>query len=621
MQQVVLADRYELSEPLGNGSMGEVWLALDRVLERRVAVKLLRAPLGDDPAFAERFRTEARAMASVSHPGIVAVYDYGQSTTSAGAPLSFLVMELIEGEPLSAVLERSGPLPVERVLRDGAQVLDALQAAHDAGIVHRDVKPANLLVRQDTVLVTDFGIAWQDYNARLTSTGTQLGTVPYQAPEQAARGEVTAAADVYAVGVVLYECLTGCLPFDGVTAFEITLKHLTTPPPPLPEEVPPAVRAVVERALAKEPGARWADAAAMASALRVALVALPEGAGGPVAEGAVVEGAAAGDTAVGDTVAEGMVAGGPAGNTAARGATAAGTAAGRGPGGHGAGTLAAAVRRRAGLLAAAGSVVALALTAAVLTSGLHQRGESADGARPNAPAATVTVAESPGTAPSTSRPPTGSPSAPGAEPSRGGVQAPQIRPQTDGKDGPLRGGIVAAPSHGTGQERPGPPPSRPSSGVTAPPASPSVGPPAPPTTAPPTGDGKPSAQVTLRNGFVALENEGQRDSDGNSVVIAPFQNSPAQQWCLDDLHDGTYLVRNLSTTGRRLDLDLGSQRLIVWGSAYYTPNQVWLFQPDPSGGKRMVNRATNECLTARPGTGQVAMEACTGSPGQVWTVS
>ncbi|MEV6974505.1 protein kinase [Kitasatospora sp. NPDC093806] len=287
MRGTTLGDRYRLDEWLGGGSMGDVWLAEDQVLDRRVAVKLLKPALLDEPGFAERFHDEARVMARLQHPGIVGVYDFGPGRTAgdvpswaaapdpATRPVAYLVMELIDGEPLSAVLERRGRLTVPESLDLTLEALAALQTAHEAGIVHRDVKPANMMVRDGHVVITDFGIARPGCDPRHTVPGMVLGTAAYQAPEQASTNTVTASADLYALGVVLYECLSGRLPFEGETALELILKHLTDPVPPLPEDVPAPVRALVERAMAKDPALRWPDAATMAAAVRAALAGQP----------------------------------------------------------------------------------------------------------------------------------------------------------------------------------------------------------------------------------------------------------------------------------------------------------------------------------------------------------
>ena len=210
----VLAGRYQLRQRIGGGSMGDVWRALDTVLGREVAVKILLPALLDDAGFAARFHTEARVLAALSHPGIVSVFDYGEADDPRTA---FLVMELITGRPLSDLLDESAPLSEATTLTVVAQTLEALQAAHDRGIVHRDVKPANLMLRSGSVVVTDFGVARTADARRLTAADVVLGTAVYAAPEQARHTAVTAAADQYAVGVIAYECLTGTPPFDGGT--------------------------------------------------------------------------------------------------------------------------------------------------------------------------------------------------------------------------------------------------------------------------------------------------------------------------------------------------------------------------------------------------------------------
>ncbi|PZG18610.1 serine/threonine-protein kinase, partial [Nonomuraea aridisoli] len=262
-----LIDRYVLGDRLGGGGMGEVWRADDLVLGRTVAVKVLIPALTENAASARRFQNEARAMATLRHPGVVDVYDYG-TTEVAGRRVSFLVMEYVSGESLDRVLRR-GPLGPEATMRLVAEVAGALAAAHAQGIVHRDVKPANLMVRPDgRVALTDFGIAHSVSAGHLTATGTMLCSAGYCAPEMASSSDVTPAVDVYALGVVAYECLTGRLPFQGDTPVQIIFKHLNSPVPPLPDDVPPGVRHVVERALEKAPEARWPSAPAMAEAAR-----------------------------------------------------------------------------------------------------------------------------------------------------------------------------------------------------------------------------------------------------------------------------------------------------------------------------------------------------------------
>ncbi|MFC5825709.1 serine/threonine-protein kinase [Nonomuraea insulae] len=265
-----LNDRYVLGGRLGGGGMGEVWRADDTVLARTVAVKVLMPALSENPTFTQRFQNEARAMATLRHPGIVDVYDYGTCEVG-GRQVSFLVMEYVEGESLDRVLRR-GPLGSEATMRLVAEVADALAAAHAQGIVHRDVKPANLMVRPDgSVVLTDFGIAHSASAGQLTATGSMLCSAGYCAPEMATASDVTPAVDVYALGVVAYESLSGHLPFQGDTPVQIIFKHLNSPIPRLPADVPAGPRQVVERALEKAPDARWQSAPLMAEAARSAL--------------------------------------------------------------------------------------------------------------------------------------------------------------------------------------------------------------------------------------------------------------------------------------------------------------------------------------------------------------
>ena len=263
---VTLGGRYRLDERIAGGGMGDVWRGTDEVLGRTVAVKILLPALLDEPGFAERFRGEARTMATINHPGVVDVYDYGSDKE-----LAFLVMEYVEGDALSRTLSRVGRLTPARTMALVAQAADALQAAHANGIVHRDVKPGNLLVRPNgTLVLTDFGIARSALVGQLTVAGSVLGTASYISPEQASGAVATAASDVYALGVVAYQCLSGHRPFDGATPIEIAMKHVRDTPRPLPADIPPPVRAIVDRALAKDPGARWPTAAAMAAVARQA---------------------------------------------------------------------------------------------------------------------------------------------------------------------------------------------------------------------------------------------------------------------------------------------------------------------------------------------------------------
>ncbi|MFY1674452.1 protein kinase domain-containing protein [Plantactinospora sp. WMMB334] len=263
---VLLGNRYRLDERIAGGGMGDVWRGTDEVLGRTVAVKILLPALLDEPGFAERFRGEARTMATINHPGVVDVYDYGSDQQ-----IAFLVMEYVEGDALSRTLGRVGRLTPARTMALVAQAADALQAAHDKGIVHRDVKPGNLLVRPNgTLVLTDFGIARSALVGQLTAAGSVLGTASYISPEQAAGEVATACSDVYALGVVAYQCLAGRRPFEGNSAIEIAMKHVRETPRQLPGDIPPAIRAIVERSMAKDPKARWQTAAELAAVARQA---------------------------------------------------------------------------------------------------------------------------------------------------------------------------------------------------------------------------------------------------------------------------------------------------------------------------------------------------------------
>jgi serine/threonine protein kinase len=257
-----LAGRYRLCRWLAAGGMGQVWQAVDEILDRPVAVKLVRDEYASDRVFVSRFRAEARHAAAVSHPGIARVLDYGEDTTADGArSTAFLVMELVDGEPLSALLARQGRLGVVRSLDIVGQAAIALGAAHGAGLVHRDIKPANLLVRPDGVVkVTDFGVAQALGQDLCEQDDVITGTAGYLAPEQAVGQPVTPASDVYALGVVTYECLAGRRPFTSDHPIAVALAHLLQPPPPLPDDVPASVRALVARAMAKQPTRRPPDA-------------------------------------------------------------------------------------------------------------------------------------------------------------------------------------------------------------------------------------------------------------------------------------------------------------------------------------------------------------------------
>ncbi len=258
-----LSGRYTLTERIAAGGMGEVWAAMDTVLGRAVAVKLLHPALSQESNFAERFRAEARHTASVHHPNIATVFDYGEDDGTA-----YLVMELVVGQPLSQIIADRAPLSAEETVSILVQAATALEAAHQGGVVHRDIKPANILITPDgTAKLTDFGIARAIDAAPLTQTGQVLGTAQYLSPEQALGRSATASSDIYSLGVVGYEMLTGERPFDSGTAVATALAHVNQAPPPLPVTIPTGLRDVIGAALAKDPADRPASAAAMAEAL------------------------------------------------------------------------------------------------------------------------------------------------------------------------------------------------------------------------------------------------------------------------------------------------------------------------------------------------------------------
>ncbi len=263
----LLDDRYRLVTRIATGGMGEVWAATDQLLHREVAVKVLRDNLVETPSFLRRFRGEALHAASLTHPGIARVYDYGE-VVGDGTPLAYLVMEMVPGIPLSQVLARTGRLSVPFAVSLLIQIADALQAAHEMGLVHRDVKPGNLLVTADYhVKITDFGIARATDAAPMTDVGQISGTPRYMSPEQAAGGEATPASDVYSLAIVAYELLVGHPPFTGEPV-AVALAQMHRPPPPLPANMPEAFNALILRALAKDPSRRPADAGTFAAELR-----------------------------------------------------------------------------------------------------------------------------------------------------------------------------------------------------------------------------------------------------------------------------------------------------------------------------------------------------------------
>jgi beta-lactam-binding protein with PASTA domain/tRNA A-37 threonylcarbamoyl transferase component Bud32 len=311
----VLGNRYRLIELLGQGGMATIYRARDSQLERDVAIKVLRAEYGRDPDFSSRFRQEAQAAASLNHPNVVAVHDYGQDPVGP-----YIVMELVDGEDLASVIRRTGALPPRQAARIAAEIARALSAAHARGFVHRDVKPGNVLVGRDgRVKVADFGIARAVAEAQMTLPGTTLGSVHYFSPEQARGEQATISSDIYSLGIVLYELLTGRRPWEGDSAASIAMARLSGPVPSpsgVRSGVPPALDAIVQRALARDPSGRFPTAAAMADALDAFLAdRAPDAARG----GASLAGAAGGVAAAGAANAAAGAAGATAASTVAAG--------------------------------------------------------------------------------------------------------------------------------------------------------------------------------------------------------------------------------------------------------------------------------------------------------------
>ncbi|HAN24192.1 MAG: serine/threonine protein kinase [Microbacterium sp.] len=292
-QGAMFGGRYELESRIAIGGMGEVWEATDHVIGRTVAIKILKDEYMGDPGFLERFRAEARHAALVNHEGIASVFDYGEENGSA-----FLVMELVPGEALSTILEREGSLSTDKTLDIVAQTASALQAAHAAGLVHRDIKPGNLLITPDgRVKITDFGIARIADQVPLTATGQVMGTVQYLSPEQASGHPATPSTDIYSLGIVAYESLAGKRPFTGESQVAIAMAQINEQPPPLPPTVAEPVQNFVMAMIAKKPEDRPGSAATVAraaTALRrgdvaAAAAAVPAIAGGFLATDAATQ--------------------------------------------------------------------------------------------------------------------------------------------------------------------------------------------------------------------------------------------------------------------------------------------------------------------------------------------
>src|SRR4051812_34759505 len=275
----VLSDRYELEELVGTGGMSSVFRAHDRLLDRKVALKILHEQYTADEDYVERFRREARSVAALSHPNIVTVIDRGEHEER-----QFIVFEYVDGENLKRLIQRRGPAPVSTALELAMQIARGLSFAHQQGLVHRDVKPQNVLLNGDgRAKVTDFGIARsRDVQQGMTQTGTVLGTSDYIAPEQAQGQRVDEHTDVYSLGVVMYELLTSEVPFPGENFVAVAMRHINEPPPPIRDkrpDVPPRVEAAIQKAMAKDPADRFPTMAEFCSELEACLAEVQASAG------------------------------------------------------------------------------------------------------------------------------------------------------------------------------------------------------------------------------------------------------------------------------------------------------------------------------------------------------
>ncbi|MDK2821086.1 MAG: eukaryotic-like serine/threonine-protein kinase [Clostridia bacterium] len=264
----ILEDRYEILRELGSGGMAQVYQGQDQLLNRSVTIKILKEQYAEDKDFLARFQSEAQAVASLSHPNVVSIYDVGQEDG-----LHYLIMEYVEGRSLKDLITEKAPLPPGEAIEIALQICDALEHAHENGVVHRDIKPHNILItREGRVKVTDFGIAQAVSEATLSyNKGTLLGSVHYLSPEQARGGITGPTADIYSLGIVLYEMLTGELPFEGDTPVSIAIKHIQETPRSIREinpDIPPSLERVVMRTLEKDPERRYPKASDLRSELQ-----------------------------------------------------------------------------------------------------------------------------------------------------------------------------------------------------------------------------------------------------------------------------------------------------------------------------------------------------------------
>ncbi len=265
-----IANRYEIISQTGVGGMATVYTARDNVLNRKVAIKVLKYEFTTDEEFIKRFNSEAQAAASLTHPNIVSIYDVGNEDG-----IYYIVMELVRGKTLKQIITEEGALPWKWSVNIAMQIASALETAHKNNIVHRDIKPHNIIITEDGVAkVTDFGIAKAVSNSTITAFGTTIGSVHYFSPEQAKGGYTDAKSDIYSLGVVMYEMLTGRVPFDSDTSVSVALKHMQEPPVPpmeINDNIPQAVNDIILKAMEKEPMARYQTATAMMRDLSRAL--------------------------------------------------------------------------------------------------------------------------------------------------------------------------------------------------------------------------------------------------------------------------------------------------------------------------------------------------------------
>jgi serine/threonine protein kinase len=268
-KQILIGGRYGLRDPLGSGGMAEVFLAHDEILERDVALKILKERYADDEGFVERFRREAQSAASLNHPNIVRIYDWGGTENGEA---SYIAMEYAPGGTLEDRILEDGPLLPYKAVEVASQIAEALGFAHERGVIHRDIKPQNILLSAlGDAKVADFGLARVAYSTSLSQTSLVVGTASYMSPEQAMGGPADPRSDLYSLGVVLYEMLTGELPYEGDSSVTIAVKHVMEPPRAPGEvnsEVPEGINALTQKLLAKDPGDRYTSATQLIEDLR-----------------------------------------------------------------------------------------------------------------------------------------------------------------------------------------------------------------------------------------------------------------------------------------------------------------------------------------------------------------